>query len=252
MIRRLQGKKWREGIILREQPLHRPELPVPDAVLYGCAPGGEEVPAWPRQLVPAGQHRPTAAKRPKPPHGALQTKGTSTCGLRERWAAQTSGWYRAEPWQRRVAEEGKRREVRAIQGSWGGGGGGGNNQHNPRYANYWAPLMHKRHIPPHPAQLRHTNDWAPRTRKQHQQEHRPQRPTERSDPTQHAKGRAGDCPGPRKETTTRQTVTRGGGAEKTECRAQCRVQCPMGVGFSVGALSTPVHCCSAKWGYGPH
>ena len=31
-------------------------------------------------------------------------------------------------------------------------------------------------------------------------EHRPQRPTERSDPTRHAKGRTGDCPGPRKET----------------------------------------------------
>ena len=45
----------------------------------------------------------------------------------------------------------------------------------------------------------------------HQQEHRPQRPTERSDPTQHAKGRTGDCPGPRKETTTRRNVTRGGG-----------------------------------------
>ena len=61
----------------------------------------------------------------------------------------------------------------------------------------------------HPAQPRHTNDEAPR--KQHQQEHRPQRPTERSDPTQHAKGRTGDCPGPRKETTTRRHVTRGGG-----------------------------------------
>ena len=42
----------------------------------------------------------------------------------------------------------------------------------------------------------HTNDWAPRMRKRHQQEHRPQRPTERSDPTQHAKGRTGDCPQP--------------------------------------------------------
>ena len=52
------------------------------------------------------------------------------------------------------------------------------------------------HPPPHPAQPRHTNDGAPRTRKRHQQEHRPQRPTERSDPTQHAKGRTGDCPGP--------------------------------------------------------
>ena len=84
-----------------------------------------------------------------------------------------------------------------------------NNQHNPQYANYWAPLARKRHIPPHPAQPRHTNDWAPRTRKRHQQEHRPQRPTEHSNPTQHAKGRAGDCPGPHKETTTRRNVTQG-------------------------------------------
>ena len=37
-----------------------------------------------------------------------------------------------------------------------------------------------------------------------QKEHRPQRPTERSDPTQHAKGRTGD-----KETTTRRNVTPG-------------------------------------------
>ena len=48
----------------------------------------------------------------------------------------------------------------------------------PQYANYWAPLTRKRHIPPHPAQPRHTNYWAPRTRKRHQQEHLPQRPTE--------------------------------------------------------------------------
>ena len=85
------------------------------------------------------------------------------------------------------------------------------NRHNPQYANYWAPLTRKRHIPPHPAQPQHTDYWALRTRKRHQQEHRPQRPTERSDPTQHAKGRAGDCPGPRKGTTTRRNVTRGGG-----------------------------------------
>ena len=69
----------------------------------------------------------------------------------------------------------------------------------------------KRHIPPHPAQPRHTNYWAPRTRQRHQQEHRPQRPTERSDPTQHAKGRTGDGPGPRKETATQRNVTQGGG-----------------------------------------
>ena len=84
-----------------------------------------------------------------------------------------------------------------------------NNQHNPQYANYWAPPTRKWHIPPHPAQPRHTNHGAPRTRKQHRQEHRPQRLTERSDPTQHAMGRAGDCPGPRKGTTTRRNVTRG-------------------------------------------
>ena len=34
--------------------------------------------------------------------------------------------------------------------------------------------------------------------------------TQRSDPTQHAKGRTGDCPGPRKGATTRRTVTQGG------------------------------------------
>ena len=110
------------------------------------------------------------------------------------------------------------RTPRVVAPCGGGGGRGscgqtsndpGNNQHNPQYANYWAPLTRKRHIPPHPAQPRHTKYWAPRTRKRHQQEHRPQRPTESSDPTQHAKGRTGDCPGPRKGATTRRTVTRG-------------------------------------------
>ena len=83
----------------------------------------------------------------------------------------------------------------------GGGGGGGN---------HWAPPTSKRHIPCHIQHtIRHTNHWAPRTRKRHQQEHRLQRPTESSDPTQHAEGRTGDCPGPRKETTTRRNVTLG-------------------------------------------
>ena len=49
------------------------------------------------------------------------------------------------------------------------------------------------------AQPQHTNRWAPRARKRHQQEHRPQRPTESSSPTQHAKGRTGDRPGPAKK-----------------------------------------------------
>ena len=101
----------------------------------------------------------------------------------------------------------------------GGGGGGtaktvkrpGNNQHNPQYADYWAPLTRKWHTMPHSAEPQHTNYWAPRTRKRHQQEHRPQRPTERSDPTQHAEGRTGDCPGPRKETATQRIGTQGVG-----------------------------------------
>ena len=104
-------------------------------------------------------------------------------------------------------------------------------------------LLRKLHTMPHPAQPRHTNYWAPRTRKRHQQEHRPQRLTERSDPTQYAKGRTGDCPGPRKETTTGRNVTRGGGVNLARggpngatfvhvylglggmvaCRADCRV-----------------------------
>ena len=94
------------------------------------------------------------------------------------------------------------------RGRGGGGGGAGRREGG---ANYWAPLTRKRHIPPHPAQPRH---WAPRTRKRHrhQQEHRPQWLTERSDPTQHAKGRTGDCPGPRKETATRRNVTQAGGS----------------------------------------
>ena len=82
---------------------------------------------------------------------------------------------------------------------------------HPQYANYWAPLTRKRHTVPHSAQSQHANYWAPRTRKRHQQEHRPQRPTESSDPTQHAKGRTGDRPGPRKGATTRRNVTQGGG-----------------------------------------
>ena len=81
----------------------------------------------------------------------------------------------------------------------------------PQYAKYWALLTRKRHTMPQPAQPQYTDHWAPRTRKRHQQEHRMQRPTESSNLTQHAKGRTGDCSGPRKETTTRRNVTQGGG-----------------------------------------
>ena len=54
------------------------------------------------------------------------------------------------------------------------------------------------------------NDGAPLTRIRHQQERGLQRPTERSDPTQPAKGRTGDCPGPREGTPTRRNPTQGG------------------------------------------
>ena len=46
-----------------------------------------------------------------------------------------------------------------------------------------------------------------------QQEQRPQRPTENSNSTQHAKGRTGDCPGPCKGTPTRRTVIQGAGQD---------------------------------------
>ena len=54
--------------------------------------------------------------------------------------------------------------------------------------------------------------WAPRTRKRHQQEHRPQRPTESSDPTQHAKGRV-TVQGPVKEQQRDGMSHRGGGVQ---------------------------------------
>ena len=85
----------------------------------------------------------------------------------------------------------------------------GDNQHNLNTPTTGWPLTRKRHTMPQPAQPRHTNYWAPLTRKRHQQEHRPQRPTERSNPTQHAKGRTGDCSGPRKGAT-RRNITQGG------------------------------------------
>ena len=129
----------------------------------------------------------------------------------------------------------------------------------PQYANFWAPLTRKRHIPPHSAQPQHTNHWAPRTRKRHQQEHRPQRPTESSDPTQHAKGRTGDCPGPCKGATTRRTVTqgafqglhpntnacgsRGGGAlPRPTLDRGCGTVCPVTVSPAPVRSCPPPHC----------
>ena len=52
-------------------------------------------------------------------------------------------------------------------------------------------------------------EGAPLTWKRHHKGHWPQRPSESSDPTQHPKGRTGDCPGPRKESATSRNVTQG-------------------------------------------
>ena len=85
-----------------------------------------------------------------------------------------------------------------------------NNQHNPNTpitGRPWRANGTSRHIQHSPGtQTAGLRDRGNDT----QQEHRPQRPTESSDPTQRAKGRTGDCPGPRKETATRRNVTQGG------------------------------------------
>ena len=146
--------------------------------------------------------------------GVLSVYYISTClrkaprAVRRLWTSSSSSllacmccllcWQCLQQHHRRDSPHGTRR----------GGGGAA----HPQYANYWAPLTRKRHTMPHSAQSQHANYWAPRTRKRHQQEHRPQRPTESSDPTQHAKGRTGDRPGPRKGATTRRNVTQGAGA----------------------------------------
>ena len=187
--------------------------------------------------VTAGGHRQSG--RVAPSGGVTAPGAHGGCLPQPRWAVCTTGagahrgqtsregekdmWW-TSAWRNRAPGPHRNAARQAMDGLWtevcgqqNQSNDPRNNQHNPQYANYWGPLTRKRHIPPPPAQPRHTNDWAPRTRNRHQQEHRPQRPTERSDPTQHAKGRTGDCPGPRKETTTRRNVTRGGGG-LTVCR----------------------------------
>ena len=114
---------------------------------------------------------------------------------------------------------------------------------HPQYANYWAPLTRKRHTMPHSAQPQHTKYWAPRTRKRHQQEHQPQRPTESSNPTQHAKGRTGDCPGPRKGATNRRNVTQGG--DERPGSSVCRMA-KMAV-KAVCRQGSGLHCCCCQY-----
>ena len=96
---------------------------------------------------------------------------------------------------------------------------------HPQYANYWAPLTRKRHTMPHSAQAPTHQILGSATAETHysQQEHRPQRPTESSNPMQHAKARTGDCPGPCKGTITRRNVTQGGEAHALKCIAAQRM-----------------------------
>ena len=105
---------------------------------------------------------------------------------------------------------------------------------------------------PHPAQGQHTNHWASRTRKRHQQEHRPQQPTESNDPTQHAKGRTGDFPGPRKGATTRRNVTQGGGGAWRAAPRTSGVPCARSrLGNSVSGPRSPGQPPLAMYGESP-
>ena len=180
------------------------------AVLRSVAPSVTSGPSCTNGCPPAVTGRAIVVHRPSNGHGAGPANADGYAIADANTDAGTHG----------KGGRGKHSEGQVVDGLWTEVCGQqtqannpSNNQHNPQYANYRAPLTRKRHTMPHSAQPRHTNDWAPRTRKRHQREHRPQRPTERSDPTQHAKGRTGDCPGPRKGTATRRTVTRGGGED---------------------------------------
>ena len=148
------------------------------------------------------------------PHLVALAKGVGSAFLGN-WVVEDGEWSPhklrgCHPWGGKHSEAGDGRPV--DRGVWTANTVKRPRQQpaHPQYANYWAPLTRKRHTMPHSAQSQHANYWAPRTRKQHQQEHRPQRPTESSDPTQHAKGRTGDRPGPHKGATTRRNVTQGG------------------------------------------
>ena len=87
-----------------------------------------------------------------------------------------------------------------------GGGGGGQQRGKPGGSAQQQPSTDP--PPQPPAQPPARQPLGPATAATTpQEEHRPQRPSERSDPTQPAKGRAGDGPGPRKETATRRNAT---------------------------------------------
>ena len=151
-----------------------------------------------RHQVGGGSRSPDglfAQQEREPIRGRPAVRGKSTCGGRPRQRVVEQGTWASHT--QKHSEAGYRRPV--DRGAWTAKTFKPPPQQpaHPQYANYWVPLTHKRHTMPH----------SPQTRKRHQQEHRPQRPTESSNPTQHVKGRTGDCPGPCKGTTTRRNVT---------------------------------------------
>ena len=105
----------------------------------------------------------------------------------------------------------------------GGGGGGAvkrprQQPAHPQYANYWAPLTGKRHIPPHPAQPQHTNYW------------------ERGNDTSRSTGRSG-----RQKAATRRNMRR---EERVTVQGPVKEQQPDGMshrGGGAGLLFTTRH-----------
>ena len=75
-------------------------------------------------------------------------------------------------------------------------------QLRPRHAKYWAPLTQKRHSA-HPSANKQPQNKG-------ETDQQPVRPTGSENPTHCAKGRTGDCPGPRKETNIGRNVTQWG------------------------------------------
>ena len=162
---------------------------------------------------PNGTPPPPSAQRS--PGGRPAVRGNRTYGGRPGQRVEEQGTWASRTQKHSEAGYGNRYGRPVDRGAWTAKTVKRPRQQpaHPQYANSWAPLTRKRRTMPHSAQPQHSNYWAPRTRKQHQPEHRPQRPTESNDPTQRAKG---DCPGPRKGTTTRRNVTQGEGETVTQ------------------------------------
>ena len=74
--------------------------------------------------------------------------------------------------------------------------------------------------PTHRLQPWQAQYWAPHTQKR-SDTHRPRGRPANDDPTHSAKGRTGDCPGPRRETNEGRNVTQGGGGQRPKIDFGC-------------------------------